>query len=125
MVWLSRQQLRVAIAATSVARAFPTPGVIAMPSPISVQAEVKEFNIEQLDAMLAPIMLYPDELLTQILRASTYPSQVVAAARSLTQGDNQKQTGEAPVKALIERAAITSAPLHQYTPHQPQDFAVR
>ncbi len=28
---------------------------------------------DQLDALLAPIALYPDELLTQVLMASTYP----------------------------------------------------
>jgi Protein of unknown function (DUF3300) len=33
--------------------------------------------------MLAPIALYPDELLTQILMASTYPLQIVAASRWL------------------------------------------
>jgi len=35
----------------------------------------------QLDALLAPIALYPDQLLAQILMASTYPLEVVAAAR--------------------------------------------
>ncbi|MEP7155428.1 MAG: DUF3300 domain-containing protein [Betaproteobacteria bacterium] len=36
---------------------------------------------QELDQMLAPIALYPDELLTQILMASTYPLEVVQAAR--------------------------------------------
>jgi Protein of unknown function (DUF3300) len=36
---------------------------------------------DQLDALLAPIALYPDELLTQVLMASTYPLEVVEAAR--------------------------------------------
>ena len=35
----------------------------------------------QLDQMLAPIALYPDALLSQILMASTYPLEVVEAAR--------------------------------------------
>jgi len=43
------------------------------------QGETTEFNVEQLDAMLAPIALYPDERLTQTLMASTYPLQVVVA----------------------------------------------
>ena len=36
---------------------------------------------QQLDQMLAPIALYPDALLSQILMASTYPLEVVNAAR--------------------------------------------
>ena len=36
---------------------------------------------EQLDALLAPIALYPDELLSQVLMASTYPLDIVEAAR--------------------------------------------
>jgi len=31
--------------------------------------------------MLAPIALYPDQLLTQVLMASTYPLQIVEAHR--------------------------------------------
>ena len=31
--------------------------------------------------IVAPIALYPDELLTQVLMASTYPLEVVEAAR--------------------------------------------
>lgn len=36
---------------------------------------------QELDQMLAPIALYPDALLSQILMASTYPLEVVEAAR--------------------------------------------
>jgi hypothetical protein len=39
------------------------------------------FTQAQLDQMLAPIALYPDELLSQVLMASTYPLEVVEAAR--------------------------------------------
>ena len=39
------------------------------------------FTRQQLDQMLAPIALYPDPLLSQILMASTYPLEVVDAAR--------------------------------------------
>lgn len=38
-----------------------------------------------LDALLAPIALYPDDLLTQVLMASTYPLEVVEAARFVQQ----------------------------------------
>ena len=39
------------------------------------------FGQEQLDQMLAPIALYPDDLLVQVLMAATYPLEVVQAAR--------------------------------------------
>ncbi len=39
------------------------------------------FSQEELDQMLAPIALYPDSLLAQILVASTYPLEVVEADR--------------------------------------------
>lgn len=39
------------------------------------------FTQQELDRMLAPIALYPDPLLSQILMAATYPIEVVQAAR--------------------------------------------
>jgi hypothetical protein len=50
---------------------FPLDAVAA-PSPVSVAQPVpaQPFNEEQLDALLASIALYPDELLTQLLMAS-------------------------------------------------------
>ncbi len=39
------------------------------------------FRQAELDQMLAPVALYPDSLLSQILMASTYPLEVVQAAR--------------------------------------------
>ena len=39
------------------------------------------FRDEELDQMLAPVALYPDPLLSQILMASTYPLEVVQASR--------------------------------------------
>jgi hypothetical protein len=44
-------------------------------------SEVVELDQAQLDQMLAPIALYPDTLLSHILVASTYPLEVIQAAR--------------------------------------------
>src|SRR2546426_2625713 len=41
----------------------------------------RTFTQQEVDQMLAPIALYPDSLLSQILMASTYPLEVVEAAR--------------------------------------------
>jgi len=48
---------------------------------------------DQLDALLAPIALYPDDLLAQVLMASTYPLEIVEAARFVQQ--NPGLTGTA------------------------------
>jgi hypothetical protein len=53
------------------------------------------FNAEQLDALLASIALYPDELLTQLLMASTFPLEVVAAARWVEDPARKSLTGDA------------------------------
>jgi Protein of unknown function (DUF3300) len=53
---------------------------------------------EQLDQLLAPIALYPDSLLTQILMASTYPLEVVKAMNWLKQNKGLK--GDALTAAL-------------------------
>jgi hypothetical protein len=45
----------------------------------------QSYSQEQLDRLLAPIALYPDILLSEILMASTYPLEVVEADRWLKQ----------------------------------------
>src|SRR5262245_7170113 len=47
----------------------------------SAQDSDKPFTPEQLDQMLAPIALYPDALLGQVLMAASYPLEIVEAAR--------------------------------------------
>ena len=56
---------------------------------------------EKLDSLLAPIALYPDELLAQALMASTYPLDVVAAARFVK--ENKGLKGDALDKAVLEK----------------------
>src|SRR2546425_10904675 len=59
------------------------------------------FTQQELDQMLAPIALYPDSLLSQILMASTYPLEVVEAAR--WSKANRGMKGEEAVKAVEQR----------------------
>jgi hypothetical protein len=56
------------------------------------------FKPEEIEALVAPIALYPDDLLSQVLMASTYPLEVVQAARWVKANPNVK--GEAAVKAV-------------------------
>lgn len=59
------------------------------------------FRKEELVQMLAPIALYPDSLIAQILMASTYPLEVVEAERWLR--DNETLQGDALSDALREK----------------------
>ncbi len=65
---------------------------VAVAVPGWAQAEAPTYSKEQLDQLLAPIALYPDSLLTQVLMAATYPAQVAeavswSAARPNDKGD--------------------------------------
>ncbi|MBI5910168.1 MAG: DUF3300 domain-containing protein [Betaproteobacteria bacterium] len=55
------------------------------------------FPQQELDQMLAPIALYPDALLSQILMAATYPLELVEAARWAR--DRPGLSGDAAVRA--------------------------
>jgi len=47
--------------------------------PAAPAASKAVFTQEELDQMLAPLALYPDALLAQILMAATYPGEVADA----------------------------------------------
>jgi hypothetical protein len=66
---------------------------------------------DQLDNLVAPIALYPDPLLGQVLAASTYPLEIVEAGQWLQQNGNlqgaqlleaaRQQSWDASVQALL------------------------
>ena len=80
------------------------PGVAAAQATDSKPPEPEQTLLkpEQLDALVAPIALYPDELLANVLAASTYPLEVVQADRWLKSNKNLK--GDA-LKAEVEKQA--------------------
>jgi hypothetical protein len=71
----------------------------------------RTFTQQELDQMLAPIALYPDALLAQLLVAATYPDDVADAARWAQQNRNltgdtlndavDQQDWDLSVKALV------------------------
>src|SRR5579872_2989652 len=71
---------------------------------------------EQLQQLVAPIALYPDALIAQILSAATYPDQVVEAGKWLQQNKSlqgeqlaqevDKQSWDPSVKALTQFPAV-------------------
>ena len=103
---LSRAMLLAASAALVLpAGAQTAPGAPAPVAPI--------YSAPQLDQMLAPIALYPDDLLGQILMAATYPLEIVQADRWLQNPSNaglrdndlaqalQAMPWDASVKSLV------------------------
>ena len=84
------------------------------PALIPVQSALQ--TPEQLQQLVAPIALYPDALVAQILAAATYPDQVVEADRWLQQhpdlkgkqlGDEvDKQPWDPSVKSLVEFPSV-------------------
>src|SRR6202795_1202794 len=87
--------------------AYKTDASVSRPAPQSLQQ-----NPEQLEQLVAPIALYPDGLIAQILPAASYPDQIVDAGRWMGQhqdfkGDQlakevDKQPWDASVKALTQ-----------------------
>jgi Protein of unknown function (DUF3300) len=78
------------------------------------QSDAPSFSKEQLEQLAAPIALHPDPLLSQILMASTYPTEVVQAARWVR--ENTKVTGQALQDAMQKQPwdpsvkALTAVP---------------
>ena len=97
--------LRVLASGLMLNATFPL-DVLAQTSPTAASkpAAGQPFNAEQLDALVASIALYPDDLLTQLLMASTFPLEVVAAARWVEDPKNKSLTGDELVKALAAQS---------------------
>ncbi len=70
------------------------------PSIFGQQADQPVFKQEELEQILAPIALYPDALLSQIFMASTYPLEIVQAARWTKE---HKDVKEGDLTALLEK----------------------
>ncbi|MBS5849105.1 MAG: DUF3300 domain-containing protein, partial [Pseudomonas putida] len=71
------------------------------PQADTVAAKTPVFTQEQLDQMLAPVALYPDPLLAQVLMAATYPGQVSEAVA--WSKANPKASGDAAVKQVAKQ----------------------
>ena len=88
-----------------------TPAVAAAQTDQGAAPAPAPFNNEQLEQIVAPIALYPDPLIAQILMASTYPLEVVQAARFASANANlkgaqldeelKKYTWDDSVKSLV------------------------
>lgn len=94
----AKSVLGILLAFLTVVALANAPAALAQDSP--AKAQPATFKTEQLDQMLAPIALFPDELVANVLMASTYPLDVVQAARWRKEPANAKLKGDALTKAL-------------------------
>jgi hypothetical protein len=69
---------------------------------LSAAADEQLLKSEELDALVAPVALYPDTLLAEVLMASTYPIEVVQAELWVT--ENKKLKGD-QLKAAVDKQA--------------------
>jgi len=105
------------------------------PSPDGVeQANDAPFTAEELDELLAPIALYPDPLLAQMLPAATFVDQIDLAARYMTQYGVSARIDDQPwdvsvkavahypgVLAMMDQRYDWTVSLGQAYINQPQD----
>jgi hypothetical protein len=85
---------------------------------LSPNRQYAPLSAEQLHQLVAPIALYPDALVAQILAASAYPTQIVEANRFLKENPNLKgqelgaevdrQDWDPSVKALCQFPSVVS-----------------
>ena len=75
----------------------PAAPAVAQPAPV----DAPTYTAAQIDQWVAPIALYPDALLSQILMASTYPANVIQAAQ--WSKDNPKMEGDAAIQAVASQ----------------------
>ena len=96
-------RLSMIVLALSFAWAAPTIGQSAgndgSAAPQAQNANAPVFSAQEIDAMVAPIALYPDALLSQVLMAATYPLEIVQAARW------SKSTGNAGGDAALSKVS--------------------
>jgi hypothetical protein len=86
------------------------------PSSTSAPPAVAPLTTDQLDALVAPIALYPDALVAQVLAAAGYPDQVAFADDWLNQNTNlqgaaltqqvDQQPWDPSVKALTQFPSV-------------------
>ncbi len=81
------------------AAAQPAPGQSSPAQPVPAPV-ASPLTAEQLERLVAPIALYPDPLVAQILMAATYPLEVVEADRWLQARANAALKGDALTAAL-------------------------
>lgn len=94
------------VEAQSTQQTAPDISAVTLPATVSVPpvtpAVVKSaFSTAQIDQWVAPVALYPDSLLSQVLMASTYPANVAQAVQ--WSHDNPLKQGDAAIQAVSDQ----------------------
>jgi len=89
MLSLHRMSIAILLCGTIIALLPAKAAAQSSPQPAASQAAAP-LKQEQLEQLAAPIALYPDPLLAQVLMAATYPLEVVAAERWVAANKNLK-----------------------------------
>jgi Protein of unknown function (DUF3300) len=95
---------------------LPFSAMAQSPSTSPATSDQQLLKPAELDALVAPIALYPDTLLAQVLIASTYPLEVVQAERWATENKNlkgdqlktqvDKQAWDESLKSLVATPSV-------------------
>jgi len=98
------------------AQAPPATAPPAEPPPPPLPPPGQNLTPSQLDGLVAPIALYPDPLISQILVAATYPREITQAMQWLRQNPElkgqdltkaaQQQTWDPSIQALVVFPAV-------------------
>jgi hypothetical protein len=96
------------------------PGAAFAQDPYATRTQIV-FSAEELDNLVAPVALYPDPLLAQILIAATFPDQITIAAehvRARGTGDVDNQPWDLSVRAVAHYPPVLNML------YEDQDWAV-
>ena len=80
--------------------AVTLPATVSAP-PVTPAVVKTAFSTAQIDQWVAPVALYPDSLLSQVLMASTYPTNVAQAVQ--WSHDNPLKQGDAAIQAVSDQ----------------------
>ena len=96
-----KQSMCLLLAASVIAVTAPLDGIadVGNQSAPSADQAAPKIPDDQLDSLVAPVALYPDPLLAQVLAASTYPLEIIQLQQWLTKHSGLKD------KALADAAA--------------------
>ena len=94
----SKQLLSIPLCCLLVITAAPFDAGGQQPAPTGYAGQGAPLSADELQQLVAPIALYPDALVAQILGAATFPDQVASASTWLQQ--NRNLTGTALMQAV-------------------------
>src|SRR5271167_2634697 len=97
-MFLTQKAVAVLVSVLLVVTTIPADALGQTASSAGSPESLAPLTAEELDGLVAPIALYPDALVAQVLGAATFPYEIVDAVVWLKQ--NSALTGDALAKAV-------------------------